>query len=55
MATNTPKSNLGEFYTNLTKTANNGMNSLMKSIRRDRLNKIFKVAKRKNIIDTITK
>ena len=31
MATNTPKSNLGEFYTNLTKTANNGMNSLMKS------------------------
>jgi hypothetical protein len=31
MATNTPKNSLGEFYTNLTKTANNGLNSLMKS------------------------
>jgi hypothetical protein len=31
MATNTHKSNLGEFYTNLTKTANSGMNSLLKS------------------------
>lgn len=31
MAANTPKSNLGEFYTNLTKTANDGLNSLIKS------------------------
>lgn len=31
MAANTPSGNLGEFYTNLTKTANNGLNSLIKS------------------------
>ena len=31
MAANTPKNSLGEFYTNLTKTANSGMNSLINS------------------------
>lgn len=31
MATNTPKTNLGEFYTNLTRSANDQLNTLVKS------------------------